>query len=993
MSENTFEPEYKHLNKEQKLAVDTIEGPVMVNAGPGTGKTQILTLRIGQILKQTDVQPENILALTFTNSGVYAMRERLRTYIGDPAYRVNIFTFHAFSEHIIKTFSVYFPQFEYAKVIDDLQKVKFIEEILDKNSFTYLVGTHDEYQKVKDIARAVDTLKHEGYSIEQFSKSIPLWKQEMLDNPNIFYTRKYKQYNVGDIKPAEQEKIERKIQVALELTEIYAQYQERLKKEHLYDFSDMVITVVSELKKNENLKSEVQEQYQYVLVDEHQDTNMGQNKLIELLTDAEHLEGHANIFTVGDEKQSIYRFQGASEETFTHFNSLYKDIVHINLIENYRSTQTILDAAHAVIEHSKEENVELRSNTKEKQNISIGEFSNYKFELLYIAQNIKSKLEAGIAPEEIAVLFRSNKHTEDIKSVLAKFKIPFTVFSKNSIFEDIDISNLILLLRVILNPDNEENLAKSLFIKFLNIDGYDAVKILQKRNFYKRESNKSLFDILCDTTLLQEIGVLDTQSILKFSSTIRESIIEIRNTRLIDFLKDFLQKIGYNSYMLKSDLSRDKLFRIDKLFDEIKKQQARDTFSIENFITLVDSYHSYHLDIENSDPEIEAGVQLMTTHGSKGKEFEYVYIINTTSRNWEKRRGFGGISLPVKAYQGDEHDERRLFYVSMTRARKGLCVTYSKTDWEGKEQEKSRFVGEIPLELVDTIDVNIFEKENIKDIRLFIETDTQKRTIYEAVFIKDLFLKRGLTVTALNNYISCPIKYFYKNLVQIPSGYSPVLEYGNIMHAALEKFFIACKKEEKILDKKILLNQYSESIEYSQFVQKELDKYKKRGLESLESWYNERKEKLSWNIDVERHVFKDIELESGDTLKLNGKIDKIEYKNSVLDGPIIVIDYKTGGAFSKKQKEQKEDLKRQLMFYNLLLKEYKEGAYFIEEAVLDFLEANDKGEHERYSLSVSDTEIEELNTLIKEVSKEIVTGELLNKGCKKRDCEWCEFHK
>lgn len=993
MNSDIFNIEYKRLNAQQKQAVDTIEGPVMVNAGPGTGKTQILTLRIGNILKQTDTQPENILALTFTNSGVYAMRDRLRTYIGDPAYRVNIFTFHAFSEHLIKTFPIYFQQFEYAKVIDDLQKVKYIEKILDDGNFAHLIGKNDDYQKVKDITKAIDTLKHEGYNVEQFKTILPEWRKEMLEDPKVYYSRKYKEYNTGDIKPAEEEKIERRIAQAQELTEVYEQYQARLQKEHLYDFADMVITVVKELETNENLKSEVQEQYQYVLVDEHQDTNMGQNKLIELLTDAEHLDGHANIFTVGDEKQSIYRFQGASEETFTHFNSLYKDIVHINLVENYRSTQTILDASHAVIEHSKEQEVELHSNTKEKQNVNVGEFSNYKFELLYLAQDIKSKLETGIAPEEIAVLFRSNKHTEDIKSVLAKFKIPFTIFSKNSIFEDVDISNLILLLRVILNPNDEENLAKALFVKFLDIDGYDAVNILQKRNFYKRESNKTLFDVLSDTKILQEIGVSDTDSITKFATTIRESIVEIRNTRLVDFLKDFLQKIGYNTYMFSSDLSRDKLFRIDKLFDEIKKQQAKDTFSIDNFIALVDSYHSYHLDIENSDPEIESGVQLMTTHGSKGKEFEYVYIINTTSRNWEKRRGFGGISLPIKAYQGDEHDERRLFYVSMTRARKGLYVTYSKTDWEGKEQEKSRFIGEIPLEFVDTVDVQTFEKEHIKDIGLFIEADTQKRTIYEPIFIKDLFLKRGLTVTALNNYISCPIKYFYKNLVQIPSGYSSILEYGNSMHGTLEKFFLACKKEEKILDKKILVKYFSENIEHSQFIQKELEKYKKRGLESLASWYDERKKILNWNIDVERHIYKDMELTSGDVLKLNGKIDKIEYKSSVLDGPITVIDYKTGGAFSKKQKDQKEDLKRQLTFYNLLLKEYKEGVYFIEEAVLDFLEPNDKGEHERYSLVVSDIEIEELKLLIQEVSKDIMSGELLTKGCGRKDCEWCGFHK
>ncbi|MEN9921715.1 MAG: hypothetical protein RLZZ517_693 [Candidatus Parcubacteria bacterium] len=993
MSENTFEKEYKRLNTEQKLAVDTIEGPVMVNAGPGTGKTQILTLRIGNILKQSDVGPENILALTFTNSGVYAMRERLRTYIGDSAYQVNIFTFHAFAEHIIKNFPAYFAQFEYAKVIDDLQKVKCIENILDEGSYVELIGKHDDYQKVKDITKAINTLKHEGYSVEQFKQVIPEWKKEMLDNPDIYYTRKFKQFNVGDIKPAEQEKIERKIRVAQEIVEVYEKYQEYLAKEHLYDFSDMIITVVSEIKQNENLKSEIQEQYQYILVDEHQDTNMGQNELIELLTDAEHLDGHPNIFTVGDEKQSIYRFQGASEQTFKHFNSIYRDITHIDLKQNYRSTQTILDASGAVIEHSIENAVALHSNTKENNPIQIGEFSNYKFELLYLAEDIKKKLENGVDPKEIAVLFRSNKHTEDIKNILALHKIPFTIFSRNSIFEDKDIQNIILLLRIILNPNDEESLGKVLFINFLNLDGYDAIKILQKRHSYKKEQNKTLFDILNDTRILEEIGVTSTEQFIEFSKIIRKSIIDIQNTRLIDFLKDFLQYIGYTKYMLESDLSRDKLFKIDKLFDEIKKQQAKGKFEITDFIILVDSYYAYHLDIENSDPEIESGVQLMTSHGSKGKEFEYVYIMNTTSKNWEKSRGFGGISLPVKAYQGDVHDERRLFYVSLTRAKKGLFVTYSFTDWEGKEQEKSRFITEIPNEYVENIDSENFEKKHISDISFFVQPIQHKKTIYDAQFIKELFLKRGLTVTALNNYLECPIKYFYKNLIQIPSGYSPILEYGNVMHGSLEKFFMRCKKEEKILPKKILIDLFKEGIEHSQMNDKEVKKYKDRGLDSLESWYESRSGEFKHLIDIERKVYRDFELSTGETIMLNGKLDKIEYLSSPLEGPIRIVDYKTGRPFSKKNKEEKEELKRQLAFYNLLLENYKDGVYYIKEAVLDFLEENDKGEHEQYAYTISEDELATLKRFVEDTAKEIMSGELLNKGCGKKDCEWCAFHR
>jgi DNA helicase II / ATP-dependent DNA helicase PcrA len=992
MTEENFLKEYKRLNPEQKKAVDTIEGPVMVNAGPGTGKTQILTLRIANILKQTDIRPENILALTFTNSGVYAMRERLHTYIGDESYHVNIFTFHAFCEHIIKKFPLYFTQFEYAQVIDDLQKVKIIEKIIDSNSFSHVIGKHDRYLKIREITDAINSIKQEGYTPESFLKSLPQWKEELMSDPNIYYSRKYKQYAAGDIKPNEEKKILHKIAQAQEIALIYEEYQKEIFDKRLYDFSDMVLTVVRELKQNADFKFEVQEQYQYILVDEHQDTNMGQNELIELLTDAEHLDGHPNIFTVGDEKQSIYRFQGASEETFSHFKTIYKDITYVDLKTNYRSTQAILDVSGVVIEHSMENPVHLEAFSKDVYPLELGEFSNYKFELLYMAQSIKQKIDSGVDPKEIAVLFRANKHTEDIKLVLTRFGIPFTIFSKDSIFKNFDIKNILLLIRIILDPHNEELLGRALFINFLNIDGYDAIKILQKRTDYKKEFNKSFFEMLRDVEYLKSITVSSIESIQKFTICITQSIVSSQNTTVVDFLKDFLKDSGFMSYALSHDLSRDKLSVIDKLFDEIKKQQSHKDFSIEDFISLVDSYYAYNIDIENSHPEVEAGVQLMTNHGSKGKEFEYVYMINAISKNWEKNRGFGGISLPIKKYKGDEHDERRLFYVALTRAKKGICIIYSKTDWEGKEQEKTRFIGEMPPEYFTKINTPAFEKESLKDIALFVEPVKQKNSIYDTEYIKELFISKGLNVTALNNYYECPLKYFYKNLIQIPSGYSANMLYGTLMHAALEKFFVVSKQKEKLASKKDLLSYFDLEIEHAYFRDKiEKEMYHKRGLGVLEEWLDHNKDTLTWNTSPEVSIKRNFELSEDVSIILNGKIDKLEFLNSSSEGLVNVIDYKTGKTFSEKNKKQKADLTRQLIFYHILLETYREGVYQINQAVLDFLEKNKKDEHERYTVPVSAEEIQNLMNDIKDVSRDIMSGEFLKKGCSKKDCEWCQF--
>ena len=415
VSAAAFNEAYSSLNTAQKEAVDTIEGPVMVIAGPGTGKTQILTLRIARILLETDMKPENILALTFTNSGVRAMRERLNTYIGDEAYRVSIFTFHSYAEYVLKHYSAYFKKLEFANVITELEKTKILEDILNKHEFEKIVSTYDRFSSLKQVVGAINDIKQEGFSPEEFETLIPVWEKEMMESETMFYKRATGKYKVGDMKPTEKKKVEDRVIKAREVATVFSMYQSELRKKNLYDFSDMILAVLTELEQNENLKLDLQEQYQYLLVDEHQDTNEGQNKLIALLTDAEHLNSRPNLFTVGDEKQSIYRFQGASSESFSHFKHHYDDVKIIELEENYRSTAPILSASHQLIVNSIPEATELKSNQSDEKPISVREFSDYKFELLYVIEDIKTKIKAGVPADEIAVIYRSNKHLNEIK--------------------------------------------------------------------------------------------------------------------------------------------------------------------------------------------------------------------------------------------------------------------------------------------------------------------------------------------------------------------------------------------------------------------------------------------------------------------------------------------------------------------------------------------------------------------------------------------------
>lgn len=986
MTDSKFQNLYKKLNPKQKEAVDSIEGPVMVVAGPGTGKTTVLTLRIANILRQTDTRPENILTLTFTNSGVSAIRKNLVEYIGDSAYRINIFTFHAFAEHIIREFSFYFKNLEFSKVITDLDKIEILEKIVEKGNFKEIVSKNDLFNSLSQIKSAIDEIKQDGLNPEEFKTKIPIWEKELLGNEGLFYKKKFGSYEAGDIKPTEKEKIDKKIAKAKEIALVFSEYQKEITLRGFYDFSDMILNVLHELEKNKNLKLDLQEQYQYLLIDEHQDTNDGQNRLIELLTDAEHLNGHPNLFTVGDEKQSIYRFQGASEKTFKHFDQIYKNVHIINLEENYRSTQNILNAAHSLISYTIDKPIKLKAKKSElNKKILISEFSNYKFELLYLAEEIKNKIKKEkIDPKEIAVIYRSNRQVEEIKDVFSQKKIPFTIISKEYLLEDADINNLISILQTINNPKDNHHLSRALFVNFLKIDSYQITDVLQKFNRENREGNKYLFEFISKN-----------KEFRNFVSKIKSLKTKSANLRFDAFFKEFLNDIGFLDFMLKNPDNRHKLLKIDKLFDEIKKQtQSKKGYSLQDFIKFVNAYQKYGLDIETDDPEVISGVQFMTAHRSKGLEFEYVYIINATRKIWEKSRGGPKIALPIDDYKGDVHDERRLFYVSMTRAKKNLFISSSLTDTEGKEQDKSQFITEIDENFVTKIDTKKFEEKNVDNLSLFLIKSDLSKSLFDKEYLKKIFLEKNLNVTSLNNYLECPNKYLFRNLIQLPSEYSASLLYGDLVHDSLQKFFEDSREAKKIQSKNNLVKHFRNLIEKSSFYGAEYKRYLARGEKALSEFYDFYYKEWSINIQNEKNISRDFMLQNGKSITLSGRLDKIEFLDSPFEGGINIIDYKTGRPLSEKSdKNDKESLKRQLVFYHILYEGYADSKFKINQTILDFVEKNKKGKFEQYAVNPTKEEINKTKEEINRMANEIISGEFLSLGCHKRNCEFCKLRK
>ncbi|MDQ3244733.1 MAG: ATP-dependent helicase, partial [bacterium] len=915
--------------------------------------------------------------------------------IGDEAYRINIFTFHAFCEHLIKESPFYFEELEGTRVISDLERVEIIESIIKENKFKDLVSFHDEFSFLKKIVDGIRAIKDEGLNPEEFLQKLPLWKKDLLANEDIFYKKDYGEYKKGDIKPAEAEKIDKKISRASELGEIFRLYQLELQNRHLYDFSDMILHVLKELARNQDFKDDVQIKYQYILVDEHQDTNEGQIKIIEFLTDAPHLNGHPNVFTVGDEKQSIYRFQGASTETFSLFNNLYKDVYSITLTENYRSTQNILDGARSLMLKSKEQEntVELHSNIKENEKIHIREFSNYKFELLHLAEDIKLKIKNGVSPSEIAVLYRANKNVSDVKTIFDFSSIPYTIFSQDKILEDSNIRNLINILRVVLNLNSDYYLGKVLFTKFLNLDAYDIVKVLDKYKSLRKEEKKHIFAILDDKKILKEIGVKNSTDFLNLTLVLKDLKIDSENNNFPDFFKIFIDKIGYIKYMLASNDSRLQFAKLDKLFDEIKRQnETKKEYGLEDFVYFIDSFLKYNLDIKSTDPEIIEGVSLMTTHGSKGREFGYVYMINCTRKSWESRRvGGNGITLPIYQYDGDLEDERRLFYVGMTRAKKHLSISFARTDNDGREHEESQFVREVDLDSRVEEKMKDFEVKNIDKLATFLDSNRGSSSIFEPSYLRQLFFDRGLNVSALNNYLDCPIKYLYRNLIRIPDLSSPSQQFGNVIDRALNNFFLKSKNESKIIQSGVLLEEFEKSLHNANLSEKNEEKFKERGESALIDYYKEYASSWTYKVEMQFHATRNFELKNKELLKISGMIDKIEYINDLFSPNVNIIDHKTGKAFSEKSKEEKEDYERQLVFYKLLLENYEKKDFKINKSILDFVEKNKKGKFEQYSLEITKEHLDKLHNEINLCAEQVLSMEFLKLGCQKKDCQWCKI--
>jgi len=964
---------YERLNKQQKKAVDTIDGPVFVMAGPGTGKTQILTLRMANILQQGDIDPENILALTFTNAAAYNMRERLSTIIGgELAHRVYISTFHSFAEDMMKRYPDLFPDTFASRLISPVEQIQLIEEVVEKVPTKAFSIFKRRENTLKSIAFSLGKIKGEGMTPDEFRELTQARFDEDSASPDLLYKRAYGGFKAGDINPSKLRSLESKRDKNFELADIYEAYESTLHASERYDFSDVIVHVVHELQKEESLfKTELQEQFHYILVDEHQDTNDAQNAIVRGLIDNPVWEGKPNIFVVGDSKQAIFRFAGASQESYLRLLNSLKDPVVIELEHNYRSGQHVLDHAHTLIQKSSDHANEhkLTSFFKHGGAVEYREFHDYKMEILWLVSDIKTRIENGEDPNEIAVLYRNNKDAEDIRRLCDIVGVPYKDFSKKNILTDPDMLKLFWLLRAVHNPTDNESVARALFIDFLDFDVFEVQRILNASRSARGQYRSSIVTILEDTKKLEELGVSKEglEKFQEFVNFLREQKSSSENRDFVSFFSDFVRESGFLNYILGQNQSVLGLSKVEKLFDEIKKEsRARISFGFADFILYLETLRKYNITM-NVTGTIADGISLMTFHGSKGLEFETVYMVKTLA----KKKLASEISLPFQDFSdGATDDERRLFFVALTRAKKNCFVSSFILNEEGREKNRSIHIDE--MDNVQIVDMKDWEKDHQTNVHLFFgKSQEHISSLIDNEYIQERFLSNKLSVSALNNYVESPLKYYFRNLIFLPEAKSPFLDFGNLMHETLEQFFVRSQKENAIQDKKILRECYDWVLEQNHSYRE----YEERGWDIVQSYFKERKKDFDIPVENEFRIPAiPFELENGHTIMLTGVVDKITQDS---DGNIVVWDYKTGRTHSDMDKDRRAKIKRQAAFYKLLLQNAFSGKYNFHTAVFDFLEPNKKGEFEQTTFEVTQDDVDAVVLEINTLANAVFDGTLL----------------
>ena len=642
---------YDSLNKEQAEAVKKTEGPVLILAGAGSGKTRVITHRIAYLLDECGVNPWNILAITFTNKAAGEMRERVDKLIGFGAESVGISTFHSMCVRILR---------------------RHIENLGYESSFT-IYDTDDQKSLMKEVCKylKIDTKDlREREILGEISSAknelmTPLLYREENEDLGFRYVR---------------------------IADAYEEYQKRLKKNNALDFDDLLMKTVELFHSHDEILASYQNRFRYIMVDEYQDTNNAQFELVRLLAGK-----HRNLCVVGDDDQSIYAFRGANIRNILDFEKVYPDAFVVKLEQNYRSTQNVLDAANAVIRNNTGRKAKsLWTDRGEGTKIHLREFTTARDEAAFVADDIAEKCRSDrhLNYGDFAVLYRTNAQARALEERFVLTGIPYNVVGGTNFYDRREIRDMIAYLKTVEN-------------------GQDEIAVRRVLNVPKRGIGLTTIGRLADYAVARDITFFEAMERCRNITSLGRAtakiesfvslILQLREFKeshgLADLLREIIDKTDYNNYLLSSDDEdgEDRISNIDELISKIADyEETAEEPTLSGFLEEV----ALVSDLDNTEDGSEK-VLLMTLHSAKGLEFPHVYLTGLED---------GIFPSYMAINSGDEEaeeEERRLAYVGITRAKDDLTLTYSRSRLlrgEVQYNPPSRFLEEIPEELIDSGD-------------------------------------------------------------------------------------------------------------------------------------------------------------------------------------------------------------------------------------------------------------------------------------------------
>ncbi len=1013
------------LNPKQQEAVKYLEGPLLVLAGPGTGKTQLLSAKVAYILENTDTNPENILCLTFTESGASNMRDRLGTMIGNAARQVNIFTYHAFGANILERYKNYAENFNrnLDAPIDEVMQYKLVREIqsmlpstdiLKQANISDLITTIQHAKSARlspeDLRTIAEVNLAESAQISELAskhfaklmlrmKFAPALEQvyqplaldlAAISNPepitgNIEHTANLLTRELGNIIHEEESHEKPKVsplskwktdrfecdetgnyrlkdyianKKLLSLANIMQQYHQKLESEGLFDFADMIEEAIRALKDDKGFRLSLSEIFQYILLDEFQDTNPSQFEIIKLLTDYE----NPVIMAVGDDDQAIFAFQGANASNLLDYQNYYNAKV-INLEDNYRSTGEILDFSHHIAEQiedsfAKHHGIEKRlrsmldlSNDRSKHDhadsgIERHEFLSAHDEYYWIAQNISQLLQTGVDADEIAVIAPKHKYIAPLLPYLKERDINIAYEKKSNLLEDPKLNELNVIARFAFELAREQQpthrLLEILAFPFLQVPPLVALRAISGAH----EQKKSTLDYLVnsnDEHLVWIAKWLSELAMAAFETPLELWLNYLTGIAELPTKDGEVIKSPYLDYYTEhsSDLE---LFELYENLNTLKNTALNHTQvpqpKLQDYIAMLDDYEAAGAAIIATSPYRDSvkAVQVMSAHKSKGLEFKYVFLIAMDDAAWGKAKGNNNLfSLPRNLLQirhtGITNDEQvRLLFVAITRAKDHLIMTNSVQDFFEKNTARLQYLSEQRDEKAATETSPYLPESHQKiimhpeepDLNTKITTLCQSWTSAYQDLTPDLRLMLEsrvehyrLTASDLTSFIDIiyagPEAIYRNRILRAPEEpLTPQLAYGTLIHGALEQVVNQKLSTEEAVNyfREKVLEQPLDSHQI-----KDLQEKGEYGLRIALAQFNEtitdEHAKAEVNLSSEHLSYEDI--------PVTGKLDliKVDPENRTIE----IFDYKTGKFQTNKWQSHPTLYKYalQLEFYKLLL--------------------------------------------------------------------------